>query len=422
MPSRARPSAAPPHGTDGGWAAAGGPSFLERPAHRAWLMDHAVALLGLFGRAADPGGGFRALDAQGRPRPPGGARALHETTRAVHGFALAHRMGIPGADRIVDHGMDWLAHGHADPEHGGWLRAVDDRGPAAPLDDTKSAYGHAFVLLAAASALIAGHDRARALLDEVVAVIDARFWEDGPGAVADDLTRDWRPAADYRGQNANMHMCEALIAAHEATGHGLHLARAERIAALIVDRHARAEGWVVPEHFDAGWRLDRGHESDPVFRPGGTTPGHALEWSRLLTVLWLRGGRRHDWMPEAARALFLRACETGWDRERGGFLYTLGWDLAPLRPERYWWPAAEGIAAAAVLHAAHGEPVFEAWYRRIWSFAAAELIDPRGGWRPQAEPVGEAPLFRGRPDLYHALQACLVPLGQPTDRLIPLPR
>ena len=50
-----------------------------------------------------------------------------------------------------------------------------------------------------------------------------------------------------------------------------------------------------------------------MFHPPGTTPGHSLEWSRLILQLWELGGRRHDWMPEAARALFGKALADGWD-------------------------------------------------------------------------------------------------------------
>ena len=77
---------------------------------------------------------------------------------------------------------------------------------------------------------------------------------------------------------------------------------------------------------------------------------------------------------------------------------------------RLWWPAAEGIGAAAFLNAIDGAPQYEDWYRRIWDFVADRLIDrENGGWR--TEPV-DAPcgLFQGKPDLYHALQACLIPL------------
>ena len=39
-------------------------------------------------------------------------------------------------------------------------------------------------------------------------------------------TADWTQESSYRGQNANMHACEALIAAFEATNEQKYLDRA----------------------------------------------------------------------------------------------------------------------------------------------------------------------------------------------------
>ncbi len=129
--------------------------------------------------------------------------------------------------------------------------------------------------------------------------------------------------------------------------------------------------------------------------------------------LWGLGGRRHAWMREAASGLFLRTVATGWDPAVGGFYYTLGWDDAPDQPDRYWWPCAEGIGAAAALGQVDPEPAFEDWYRRIWGFVAAHVIDRRhGGWIPELDPALNRVnrVFTGKPDLYHAVQACLIPL------------
>lgn len=157
-----------------------------------------------------------------------------------------------------------------------------------------------------------------------------------------------------------MHLTEALMAAFEATGDAEWLEMAERIARLLIDRHARAEHWRVPEHYDADWRVDRDYAGDPMFRPAGTTPGHALEWSRLLVQLWHLGGQRESWLREAAEALFLRTVEIGWDRRAGGFYYTLHWSDRPDREDRFWWPCAEGIGAAHVLRHSGGDARFEA--------------------------------------------------------------
>ncbi len=397
------------------WAGSTGPDFVKRPAHRGWLLDQARDLFAFFQTAiVNPKGGFFGLDATGRPLPApgsgGAVRQLHDTTRMVHCFSMAHLLGLPGADRIIEHGMDFIRTRHHDATHGGYYWSVNDTGP---VNQTKQAYGHAFVMLAAASAKVVGHPDADALLADVTQVLHRRFWDAAAGATTEEYAADWQALGSYRGQNANMHLAEALMAAYEATHDSAYLDMAQSIARLIIDRHARAEGWRVAEHFHADWTVDRAYKGDPMFRPPGTTPGHALEWSRLLIQLWELGGRRHDWMKEAAQALFLHTCEIGWDVPKGGFYYTLDWDDRPDCADRYWWPCAEGIAAAAVLRQAGGDARFEEWYRRIWSFVVTHVIDHDGGsWHPELDanlhPVNR--VFVGKPDLYHAVQACLIPL------------
>ncbi|WP_427024483.1 AGE family epimerase/isomerase [Aureimonas ureilytica] len=388
--------------------------WTERAAHRQWLLREADDLFRFFEAASlDPDGGVRVPDTDGRPLP-GGVTELHTTTRLVHCFALGSLQGRPGARAILDHGMRALWERHRDKEQGGYVWSF---GPGGFVDDRKQAYGHAFVLLAASSALQAGHPDAARLLTDVTDILDKRFWEEAHGASAEEFTRDWQPFDTYRGQNSNMHLTEALMAAFEATGERAYLDKAGRIADLVVNRHARAQGWRLPEHFTEDWQVDRAYDGNPIFRPYGTTPGHWLEWARLLVQLWELEGRRSDWMLEAARALFAQSLADGWDAARGGFVYTLDWDGAPRIGDRYWWPACEGIAAAAALRAVTGESLYEDWYRRIWDFAALHLIDRRhGGWHPQLGPDNQpkSEPFADKPDLYHALQACLIPL-LPTD-------
>ncbi len=399
-----------------GWVGTMGPRFVERPVHRHWLLSQARSLFDFFQLAAfNSRGGFVTLGDDGRPNParPGQSgveRQLHDTSRMVHCFSVAHLLGLPGADRVVDHGMRFLWERHRDGANGGYFWGVDDERATTPA---KQAYGHAFVLLAAASAKVVGHPDADRLLGDVTDVLLSRFWDEAAGATTEEYLADWGSIGDYRGQNSNMHLTEALMAAHEATDDGRYLGMAERVAGLIIDRHAREQGWRVAEHFDSSWRVDRDYAGDPMFRPRGTTPGHALEWSRLLIQLWELGGRRHAWMPEAAKALFLKTVEVGWDRAVGGFYYTLGWDDRPDQADRYWWPCAEGICAAAALASVDPDPAFEAWYRRIWGFVNDHVLDRRfGGWFPELDsslaPVNR--VFTGKPDLYHAVQACIIPL------------
>ncbi|MGO8800534.1 MAG: AGE family epimerase/isomerase [Roseiarcus sp.] len=387
------------------------PAWRQNAGHRRWLLGEADSLFAFFeDQSLDPAGGFHALDNAGRVIAGERTRPLHATTRMVHCFAIGHLSGRPGAGDFVDHGMRAILERHRDASNGGYFWSFDDDGPR---ETDKLAYGHAFVLLAASSARIAGHPSADRLLADISEILDRRFWEPAHGASAEEFSADWSPISAYRGQNSNMHLTEALMAAFEATGDRLYLERAESIADLILRRMAGSNDWRVPEHYRADWTIDREYKGSDMFRPYGTTPGHWLEWARLALQLWALGGRRVEWLPGAARSLFAQAIGPGWDAARGGFYYTLDWSGRPLIRDRLWSPCCEGIGAATFLAAHHGDALYEDWYRRLWSFAARHFIDRRdGGWRAQLDD-SLAPVeryFVGKPDIYHALQACLIPL------------
>ena len=389
-----------------------GTAWRRRDYHRQWLWREANRLFDFFqNRAFNPLGGFHELDIEGRPINPGNpVRGIHSTARMVHCFAIASLLGRPGADDIVDHGMAYLWDRHRDHERGGYHWSLDNAGL---LDASKQGYGHAFVLLAASSAKLAGHPDADRLLADVSEVLESRFWEETHGAIAEEFSADWSPVPGYRGQNSNMHLTEALMAAFEATGEKAYLDKAERIADLIIRRRAGENGFRVPEHFTEDWALDKDYRGNEMFRPSGTTPGHWLEWARLVLQLHVLGGRRHDWMPQAAKALFAQAVTLGWDREKGGFFYTLDWNDAPARREKLWWPMAEGVGAAAFLCEHQPDDFHETWYRTIWNAISRHFLDEeRGGWHEELteDLVPSHTLFAGKGDIYHALQACLIPL------------
>ncbi|MFV0411600.1 MAG: AGE family epimerase/isomerase [Paracoccus sp. (in: a-proteobacteria)] len=382
-----------------------------------WCRAEALRLLDFHAASVNPAGGFYKLASDGSPLPDGprgqgNTRELHETTRMIHAYARGARLNHPQARAMLDHGMDFLFRGHLDPQYGGFWWSVDDGGP---LDPRKQAYGHAFVLLAAASAAKLGHPDAARLRETVMNVIRTRFWENHPGAVSDTFDADWTNPPAYRGGNANMHLTEALIAAYEAWGDPVDQAMARSIACFMIDRHARAEGWVVPEHFTPDWQLDRDFEGDPMFRPSGTTPGHAIEWARLIVELRAAGGNdpQDEWILEAAAELYSRAMAEAWLPE-GGLAYTMGWDGQIDQRRRLWWPVAEAVATGHALHAATGDARWLADLDRLWVHLDAHHIDHRNGsWYAEIDEAGRPveTLFPGKPDIYHALTASLSGLG-----------
>jgi mannose/cellobiose epimerase-like protein (N-acyl-D-glucosamine 2-epimerase family) len=231
-----------------------GPSWRSNRSHRSWLFEQADNLFDFFQHAIiNPAGGFFDLDDAGLPiEITNPVRQIHNTTRMVHCFAIGTLLGRPGCDAIVDHGMTYLWNAHRDVQNGGYVWSLDNNGPK---DDTKQAYGHAFVLLAASSAKTVGHPLADRLIQDITQVLEERFWEEQHGAVTEEFSRDWQPLSQYRGQNSNMHLTESLMAAFEATGDRAYLDKAERIAGLIIGRHAASLGYRVAEHFHADWSV-----------------------------------------------------------------------------------------------------------------------------------------------------------------------
>ena len=391
-----------------------GALWSERPYHRRWLWQQADGLFDFFQyRSVNPKGGFNDLDRSGQPlNAAAQVRPIHIAGRMVHCFSIASLLGRPGADDIVDHGMTWLWNHHRDTKNGGYFWSLNDSGP---VDSSKQGYGHAFVLLAASSAKLAGHPLADRMLADVTEILNEKFWEEKHGAIAEEFNADWSDidGGAYRGQNSNMHLTEALMAAYEATGERAYLEKAERIADLVIRRCAGSVGWRVAEHFTRDWEIDKNYRGNEMFRPSGTTPGHWLEWARLVLQLWSLGGKRHDWMPEAAKGLFSQSMVLGWDKEKGGFFYTLDWDDAPAKRLKLWWPASEGAGAAHFLNQHCPDAFHEQSYRQIWGIIANAFLDhDHGGWHEElTEDLRPAStIFPGKGDIYHALQACLIPL------------
>lgn len=394
-------------------------AWQSRPFHRQYLMRQANNLFDFFEAASiNPDGGFYELSDEGEPLSPDNAvRQIHVTTRLIHCAVIGSLLGRPGSDEVIDHGMRYLWEKHRDARHGGYVWSLDDDGHA---DSSKQAYGHAFVLLAGSSAKLVGHPLADQVIADVTEIIDTRFWDNKVGAVRDEFGNDWRQISTYRGQNANMHLTEALMAAYEATGNRRYLEKATRIADLIIHRNAMKLEHRVAEHFHENWVVDHNFAGSEMFRPSGTTPGHALEWSRLLFQLFVLTRKEHSWMPQGARALFRNAVDLGWDKTHGGFFYTLDWNNQPIMREKLWWPVAEAIGAAAFIGAHDKEDYYQSWYRKFWDFAENHVIDhERGGWISELKEdlTPTSRLFVGKPDIYHALQACLIPLYPATGSL-----
>lgn len=390
-------------------------SWLRAPGHHQWLADEGNRLL-TFAKASRLPDGFGNLDERG-VLPASACAETMNTARMTHSFAMAHIRGIPGCAALVDHGIAALAGPLRDAQYGGWFSA-----PLTEQGETdKQAYLHAFVALAASSAVVAGRPGAQVLLSQAIEVIQSRFWSEDEGAMRESFARDWTQEEAYRGANSNMHSTEAFLALADVTGDAQWLDRALRIVERVIHGHAAANDHQVIEHFSQTWEplLEYNHDNRADgFRPYGTTPGHAFEWARLL--LHLEAARQRlklptpAWLLADARQLFANACRDGWDVDGlPGIVYTLDWQTQPVVRHRLHWVHCEAAAAAAALLQRTDEKQYEDWYRCFWEFNETLFIDRQlGSWHHELNERNQpsADIWPGKPDLYHAYQATLLPV------------
>lgn len=305
-------------------------------------------------------------------------RHLVATARGVANFSLGVLADGPDWCRFAaEHGLGFLSAAHWDPENEGYDWLLDGR---ETIDATRYCYGHAFVLLAGARAHRADIHGGYAALKRAYDVMEDHFWEPENELYADEASADWDELSAYRGQNANMHACEALIAAYAATDQEKYLDRAYTVAETFTRTVTRATDGLLWEHYTEEWEPDlQYNRASPHhrFRPWGYQPGHHLEWAKLLVLL--HEHRPREWLVERARELFESAVGLGWDEVHEGFYYTIERSGEPVVADKYGWVHAEAIGASALL-SAHDESYLK-WYDKVWLYAREHLINPKyGNW------------------------------------------
>jgi mannose/cellobiose epimerase-like protein (N-acyl-D-glucosamine 2-epimerase family) len=350
-------------------------------------------------RAVDPSGGLYHFLRDDGTVYDRHTRHLVSSTRYVFTFANAarHFPDHPRAGAWLDtarHALDFVERVHKDEASGGYTWLLHwEGGRKQVIDATQQCYGLAFVLLAQAHALRAGITEARAGLDATMGMLEKRFWEPCHGLYADEAAPDWQ-LRPYRGQNANMHACEAMLAAFEATGDPFCLQRATTLAESVTQRLAGQAPALIWEHYQAhrapDWNYNRQDLSN-IFRPWGFQTGHLTEWAKLLLTLErLTPGMPDDkgsWMLQRARELFAAGMQHGWDRHHGGLVYGFAPEGDPATDthmkvcdgDKYHWVQAESLAAAAALAERTHDGGYWDWYDRLWGYAWEHFVDHKNG-------------------------------------------
>ena len=301
------------------------------------------------------------------------------TCRFVYIFSIAAILTEKSEYKeAARHGVQFLLNHHRQSK-GGYAWILEG---LKVNDATNHCYGHAFVLLAFATSLKAGIQESAEPLVETFNLMERHFWRQADRLYVDEISSDWSIVDPYRGQNANMHTCEAMIAAFEATGETNYLDRATALAIRVcVDMTKQSDG-MIWEHYDKNWHPDWQYNLDDpknLFRPFGYLVGHWMEWAKLLLIL--EENNPQEWMLPHAKRLFNAAIEQGWDHNSGGMNYAVSPNAEIIDTDRYYWVLSETVAAAGLLANRTGDSTYTDWYSKSWTWSLENLVDQQyGGW------------------------------------------
>mmetsp|Transcript_82034 Transcript_82034/g.171702 ORF Transcript_82034/g.171702 Transcript_82034/m.171702 type:complete len:402 (-) Transcript_82034:325-1530(-) len=379
---------------------------------RQFLEQHIQDILRFYeGRVRDPSGGYhQSFYIDGTQFNPG-FQQIVSSARMVINFMLAGKL-FERQDllELGLHGLRYLEEVHWVPEKEGYAFTLKDH----KVDDmTQQSYGYAFVLAAHAAARLAGAVDSDEPLAKVFDLMEKRFWLEDHGAYADTVSADG-VLDDYRGQNSNMHITEALIAAYEATKDEKYLRRAEVLLNTFTRKLAgKADGFVW-EHYTKEFEIDWEYNKDDpknLYRPWGFQPGHQIEWTKNLLNVYRYAPQ--DWMLERAKALFDGAIAHSWDDEHGGMVYGFGPDKKWCDDDKYFWVQGESIAASALLYSATKEEKYLEHYNNLWKYSWKHFIDhENGAWyglklTRDNKRYSEEKAFAGGKCDYHTLVSCI---------------
>ena len=387
---------------------------IDTAENKAFLKEMRDGLLSFGHKFPSPGGGSYYLGDDGTPWTERN-RETWITSRMAHVYSIGTFLGHEGSEALADAALKGLRGELHDDVNGGWYAGLTCNNEILP---TKQCYAHAFVILAASSGVLAGRPGAQELLQEAVELYDLRFWNEEEGLSCDTWNTEFTVLDDYRGLNANMHTVEAFLAAADVMKDEKYRVRSGR----IIDRvlvWAKDNHWRIPEHFNKAWEADlecNAEKPDDAFKPYGATPGHGMEWARLITQ-WATStypdAAQAAPYIEAAENLYNRAVADAWNADGApGVAYTTDWEGKPVVHDRMHWTLAEAINTAAVLYRVTGKAQYADDYAAYMEYLDEKVLDHvHGSWVHQLDRNNNllGTVWPGKADIYHALQAVLIP-------------
>lgn len=368
---------------------------------KAWLFVEVLPLWQEFGVDRQNGGFYERLNSDAQP-VPNAPRRTRVVARQIYSFAAAGRLGWNGDwTEVVSHGANTLndvclrEDGLVISTH-----SVDEAQSNPEFD----LYDHAFALFAIAELARSSRwtEWAQAAAFKMLNTMDARFTAPNGGWLDSESDRELLRS------NPHMHLLEAMLALHVATGSRDWLDRATGIAELAMRDFIGPETGALHEYFNLSWSFYPGDRGKIV------EPGHQFEWSWLL----------HKWRQLSGNSspnisiVADRLCAIGenYGVSKNGLVIDELWsDLSPKQVTSRTWPQTERAKACVMQAELATDPAAVA----EWEVKAAEALDAilrfshatgnKGLWFDRLLPDG-SPIIEPAPasTLYHIMCAAEV--------------
>ena len=242
-------------------------------------------------------------------------------------------------------GFDFLTRNYWQGPARGWAKTVTPEG--ALLDMAADSYDQAFVLFASAWHYRASGDRrALEIVKQTLDFFDQHLVCATHGGYFEGISdRGELLQGPPRLQNPHMHMLEAMLALHQATGDAAYLKRGAHLFELFRTRFFDMNTHSLGEYFTREWQ--------PLDGPQGqiVEPGHHFEWSWILhTYAKLAGEPQAH---EVSHLVFEFARTRGINAQNNLTYDEIDRSGATLRASHRLWPQTEALKAY-VATAEHG--------------------------------------------------------------------
>ena len=358
-------------------------------------------------------------------------------TQARHVWTTSKAYNRTGDGRYKEmaaHGVEFLLEGMWDPDYGGFLNLVDQRGSMLdhPYEERiiKEAYGNAFGIYGlAAYAKISGDERALLYAKHGFNWLEEHSHDPNMGGYFQFMEQDgyWLPNGSGRtppkDQNSSIHLLEAFSELYPLWPDSLLKSRIQELISIIRDTITHEKGYM-RLHFWRDWTPLSYRDSTEESRENNhyldhVSFGHDIETAYLLLEAEEVIGEESELTHEVAKKMVDHALRFGFDDSVGG-LYDGGYYMEEdgpieiVRDSKNWWAQVETLNTLQLMEGLYpNDPMdYGGKFLKQWRYINTYLIDhERGGFyaggldkEPERKTGNKSGIWKGA---YHTARSLL---------------